>query len=72
MNNHVETISLAFALMRFWAGLECGDKEMLINGINAILKIALWLPTKPPLAAIKTRLLRDGDEDGDAEHDLAI
>lgn len=56
MNNHVEIISLACALMGFWAGLQSdGDKEMLINGVNAMLKIALRLLAKSPHAAIKTR-----------------
>jgi hypothetical protein len=41
LNNPIEIICHAYVLSRLWIGLQNdGDKEMLINGVNAMLKIA--------------------------------
>jgi hypothetical protein len=41
LNNPIDIICQAYALLRFWTGLQNdGDKEMLINGVNGMLKIA--------------------------------
>ena len=48
MNNAIEVICHVYTLLRFYADLQNdGDKEMLINGVNAMLKIALKLLAKP-------------------------
>ena len=48
IKNPVQILCHACALMRFWAGLYVGDdKEILIDGVNAMLKIAVELLTKP-------------------------
>ena len=48
LNNAIEVICHVYTLLRFYADLQNdGDKEMLINGVNAMLKIALKLLAKP-------------------------
>lgn len=69
----MEIICHACALMKFRAGLQSDeDKEMLIIGVNAMLKMATQLLAKPSGDAIRTKLLRDADKDGDEPQDPAI
>ena len=50
----------ACALMKFWAGLQKeGDEELLIKGVDAMLKIAVQLLSKPRPATVQTNLLQD-------------
>ena len=45
--------------MRFWAGLYVGDdKEILIDGVNAMLKITVELLTKPSMKTRATKLIQ--------------
>lgn len=74
LKNPIEIMCLASALMRFWAGLQRDeDKEVLIQGANDMLKIAIRLLTKPSSGAARLQMLQDADadEDEDAEQNPA-
>lgn len=63
----------ASALMRFWTGLYAdGDPEMLIDGVNAMLKIALKLLTKLGKKTRNVKRNQDANDEGDdgAEEDV--
>jgi hypothetical protein len=48
IQNPVEILCHACALMQLWAGLYAGEeKEVMIDGVSAMLKIAMELLTKP-------------------------
>ena len=73
LNNPIEIICHTCALMRFQAGLQSyEDKELLIQGVNDMLKIVVQLLTKPSSSVVRMQLLRDADEDEDAEQNLAV
>ena len=64
----LEIICHACALMCSWAGLFSEDeKKMLIEGVNAMLKIAIKLLSKPQDAAVRTNFIQDAGRDGDAD-----
>ena len=55
LKSPLEIICHVCALMCSWAGLFSEDeKKMLIEGINAMLKIAIKLLSKPQDAAVRT------------------
>ena len=69
----LEIICHVCALMWSWAGLFSEDeKKMLIEGVNAMLKIAIKLLSMPQDAAVRTNFIQDAGRDGDADPALSI
>lgn len=56
--------------MKFWAGLQKdGDNEMLIKGVDTMIKIALQLLSKKHQAVTQSNLLPDPADEDDAEQE---
>jgi hypothetical protein len=56
------------ALMKYWAGLYCeADKEQLEDGVNTMLQIANQILKRQKKDAEMSRLLPDGDSDGQGD-----
>jgi hypothetical protein len=71
LNNPTEIVCHASALMRFWAGLYAdGDQEMLIDGVNAMLKIVVKLLTKLGKKKRNIQMIQDANGEGDDEEKL--
>jgi hypothetical protein len=69
--NPIEIICHACAFMKFWAGLQKEvDKEMLIQGVDTMIKIALQLLSKKHQAVTRSNLLPDPADEDDAEQEL--
>ncbi|CAD6337273.1 unnamed protein product [Miscanthus lutarioriparius] len=57
-------------IMKFWAGLQKEvDKEMLIKGVDTMIKIALQLLSKKHQAVARSNLLPDPADEDDAEQE---
>lgn len=65
IKNPIEILSHAGALMRFWIGLYAEvNREMLINGVNTMLReAARLLPNDPAADRQKHLKSREDDED---------
>lgn len=64
----IEILCHACALMRFWAGLYAEeDEEMLVEGANAMLMIAVKLLCKPRRKASDVLMIKDGNQDEDED-----
>ena len=58
----------ACSLMRFWAGLYAGEeKEVLIEGVNAMLQIAVKLLAKKNQKTGDIKRLPDSEQGGDRD-----
>lgn len=58
----------ACSLMRFWAGLYAGEeKEVLIEGVNAMLQIAVKLLAKKNQKTGDIKWLPDSEQGGDRD-----
>ena len=63
-------MSHACALMKFWPGLQKEvDKEVLIKGVDAMLRIAVKLLNEKHQGTNQTYRFRDVAEDDDTEQD---
>jgi hypothetical protein len=72
-NSSIEIICLACALIRLRVGLQSdGDKEVLIKGVNTMLKIALKLLAKLSWDVIQTKSIRDAQDYGDVGQDCDL
>ena len=70
LHNPIEIICRACALMKLWAGLQKDrDKEMLVRGVDAMIKIALQLLSKKHQAVARSNLLPDPADEDDAEQE---
>lgn len=57
--------------MRFWAGLYAEvDREMLINGVNTMLRVAVELLLPQDVAGGNVKRLKQGDPPGGADQGL--
>ena len=66
IKNPIEILCHAGALMRFWTGLYAEvDKEMLINGVNTMLREATRLLLPKSTAEDRMKRLKSGDDDDD-------
>jgi hypothetical protein len=66
--NPIEIICHACALMKYWAGLQKeGDKEVLIQGVETMIKIALQFANEEASGGGSPNLLPDSADEGDAE-----
>jgi hypothetical protein len=70
LNNPLEIISHACALMKFWAGLQKNvDKEALIKGVDTMFKIAVQLLAKKRRTDNQPNMLPDATNGDGAEQD---
>ena len=70
LNNPLEIVSHACALMKFWAGLQKEvDKEALIKGVDTMFKIAVQLLSKKRRAANQSNMLPDATREDDADQE---
>ena len=70
LHNPIEIICRACALMKLWAGLQKDrDKEMLVRGVDAMIKIALQLLSKKQQVMIRPNMLLDLARDEDEEQE---
>jgi len=66
IKNPIEILCHAGALMRFWTGLYAEvDKEMLINGVNTMLREATRLLLPKSRVEDRMKRLKSGDDDDD-------
>jgi len=71
LNNPLEIISHACALMKFWAGLQKEvDKEALIKGVDTMFKIAVQLLSKKRRADNQSNMLPHATREDDADQEL--
>lgn len=71
IKNPVEILCHAGALMRFWACLYAEvDREMLINGVNTMLRVAVELLLPQDVAGGNVKRLKQGDPPGGADQGL--
>ena len=69
LHNPLEIVCHACALIKFWAGLQKEvDKGTLIQGVDAMFKIAVQLLSKKRPATNQLNMLQQ-DADGDDEAD---
>jgi hypothetical protein len=69
LHNPLEIVSHACALMKYWAGLHKDvDKEVLIQGVNTMLKIAVQLLAERR-ADVQINLLPEATREDDAEQE---
>lgn len=70
LRNPVEIVCHACALIHFWAGLFAGeDKDVMIDGVNAMLKIAVKLLAKQSHKTGDVKRLRGSDQDDGGDPD---
>ena len=56
--------------MRFWACLYAGEeKEVMIDGVSAMLKIAMELLTKPSKRTWTAKLIQEADLEGEDDQE---
>lgn len=68
LHNPLEIVCHACALIKFWAGLQKEvDKETLIQGVDAMLKIAVQLLAKKRLDTNQLDMLQDADGDDEVD-----
>jgi hypothetical protein len=68
LKNPIEIIYHMCALMKYWAGLYSeADKKQLEDGVNTMLQIANQILKRQKRDADKTRLLQDGDSNGQGD-----
>jgi hypothetical protein len=69
LHNPLEIVSHACALMKYWAGLHKDvDKEVLIQGVNTMLKIAVQLLAERR-ADVQINVLPEATREDDAEQE---
>ena len=67
-HNPIEIVFHACALTKFWAGLQKEvDKGTLIQGVDAMFKIAVQLLSKKRPATNQLNMLQDADGDDEAD-----
>jgi len=70
-NNPIEIICHACALMRFWTGLYAEvEREMLINGVNTMLKVAAKILAPKSKVEDRQGRLQQGDPQADDDQNL--